>query len=336
MAVLLCISSSAQDPCVPGIIDALRERGVRPWVLDTDRFPLDARLTVDCDGTTLIGLDDGWIDPRELSAVWLTHTNIASALADDVDPAFHDAVALHSELALWDALRGLDAVFVDHVDALRSFPIGTSQLRLARAAGLTIPRTISSNDPARVRAFAAECGGSVVAKLYDSSAVRYRSADGRVRRYGPRVIGPTELADIDRVSACPQLFQELIPKHLELRVTVVGTQVFCAAVDSRDAEALDWGDDPKRIAAFAAHDLDEDIRKSILRLLDQLQLNFASIDLILTPEGRCVFLEVNPVSYFGFVERAAKLPISAALVELLAGEIPPRVRVRSSSAMVAP
>ena len=112
-------------------------------------------------------------------------------------------------------------------------------------------------------------------------------------------------------------------------MTVVGARLFCAAVDSREAEALDWGDDPIRIASFRPHPLAEDIQRSIFFMLDRLQLNFASIDLIVTPEGRHVFLEVNPISYFGFIERATALPISAAFVELLAGEVAPRVRVRS-------
>lgn len=178
-----------------------------------------------------------------------------------------------------------------------------------------------------MRSFAAEFGGSVVAKLLHSSAVTRQAAGGR-RGYAPRLLGARELEDIDRVRVCPQLFQEPITKLLELRVTVVGSRLFTAAIRSGEgnpSDSLDWGDDPERIASFQRHDdLPESVARSILALLDRLGLEFATLDMIVTPENRHVFLEVNPISYFGFIERTAGLPISDAIADLLCGEAPSR------------
>jgi D-alanine-D-alanine ligase-like ATP-grasp enzyme len=46
-------------------------------------------------------------------------------------------------------------------------------------------------------------------------------------------------------------------------------------------------------------------------------LNYGALDLILTPAGRHVFLEVNPVGEFFWLERCPGLPISAAIADLL-------------------
>jgi glutathione synthase/RimK-type ligase-like ATP-grasp enzyme len=62
-----------------------------------------------------------------------------------------------------------------------------------------------------------------------------------------------------------------------------------------------------------------------------LRLDFATVDLILTPDGRYVFLEVNTVSFFSFVEKATGLPISGAVADLLLGRSAPRVERPGSS-----
>jgi glutathione synthase/RimK-type ligase-like ATP-grasp enzyme len=253
-------------------------------------------------------------------AVWLTHVDVATALGDAVHPDFHEAVAVQSELSLWDALAACEgALFVDHPSRLARVPLGTAQLALARSVGLEVPRTIASNDPERVRSFAAEWGNTVVAKLLHSSVIMRQTASGP-RGYPPRLLGAADLGeDLERVRLCPQLFQEPIAKLYEVRVTVVGSRLFAAAIDWREGDTFDWGEDPERIAHFRECELPESVARSILALLDRLGLEFATIDLIVTPEHRHVFLEVNPIGYFGFVERAAKLPITEALADLLSG-----------------
>ena len=50
-------------------------------------------------------------------------------------------------------------------------------------------------------------------------------------------------------------------------------------------------------------------------------LRYGAIDLIVTPEGRIVFLELNPTGQYLWIEQATGLPISLALAELLAGKV---------------
>ncbi|MEV4245300.1 hypothetical protein AB0J63_18065 [Streptosporangium canum] len=46
-------------------------------------------------------------------------------------------------------------------------------------------------------------------------------------------------------------------------------------------------------------------------------LTYGAIDLILTPDGRYVFLEINPNGQFLWIEDATGLPIGAAIGDLL-------------------
>ena len=53
--------------------------------------------------------------------------------------------------------------------------------------------------------------------------------------------------------------------------------------------------------------------------MDALGLNYGAFDFIVTPEGRHVFLEVNPAGEFMWLMRNPGLPIHEALADVLSG-----------------
>lgn len=65
------------------------------------------------------------------------------------------------------------------------------------------------------------------------------------------------------------------------------------------------------------YQLPHDVEEKILRLMNYFSLNYGGIDIVLTPAGRHVFLELNPSGEFFWLERAPNLPISEAIADLL-------------------
>jgi glutathione synthase/RimK-type ligase-like ATP-grasp enzyme len=65
--------------------------------------------------------------------------------------------------------------------------------------------------------------------------------------------------------------------------------------------------------------------------MDYFVLNYGAIDIIVTPEGRHVFLEVNPVGEFFWLERHPGLPIADAIADVLLGRAPRRLAAAASS-----
>jgi hypothetical protein len=59
------------------------------------------------------------------------------------------------------------------------------------------------------------------------------------------------------------------------------------------------------------------VEASIHRLMDSFGINFASMDMILTPEGEFVFLEINPNGQWLWLEEELGLPLVASMVDLL-------------------
>ena len=58
----------------------------------------------------------------------------------------------------------------------------------------------------------------------------------------------------------------------------------------------------------------------LLHLMDRLDLNYGAIDIIVTPDGRHVFLEINPVGEFFWLELRPGFAISDAIADVLLGK----------------
>jgi glutathione synthase/RimK-type ligase-like ATP-grasp enzyme len=63
------------------------------------------------------------------------------------------------------------------------------------------------------------------------------------------------------------------------------------------------------------------MERRCIALIERLGLNNGAIDLILTPDGRHVFLEVNPTGQWQWIDHLTGLPIANAVCDFLAGDM---------------
>ena len=151
--------------------------------------------------------------------------------------------------------------------------------------------------------------------------------EGREKVVFTNPLSASDLEGLDGLRLCPMTFQEKVEKASELRVTVVGSRVFAAAIDSNALERsrTDWRREGLAlIDRWKTCDLPAAVERGLLALMDALGLNYGAADFIVTPEGRHVFLELNPAGEFFWLERENGLPISEALADVLLGLAPRR------------
>ncbi len=321
---VLCLARPG-DPSVELVARALARRGVELVWPDLRRFPGELSLG--------FGVGEDALPPRlggvELAgarSLWIRHLEVGEALPETLSPEHRSACASLGYAAVISLIECLDLFQLDPLEAVEAAPVKARQGQLARRFGLEVPRTLVSNDADTIRAFARRCGGELIAKMLESGSVLLQGADG-LEPYPTTLLSADDLESLDGIALSPMIFQERIPRRLEARVTVVGHDVFVAAVEG--GEAVDVRTDPSLIAGLRPYvGVPERVRAGLLAMLDHLGLNFGTFDLILTPEGRWVFLEMNTVSFFDHVERNAGLPISESVSELLLGLRPPRVPQR--------
>lgn len=323
-ASTLVISNSA-DVHVDGIVPRLRDRGITVFRLDVDAFPRDYALSyggIDGVHDTLEHTPTGAVIAlREVGSVWTRKT---------ADFAFRCALAgqerafarMEAEHALFGMLAALDCLWVNHPAASRAAMWKGEQLRRASRHGFATPATIITNRPDDVVRFKAAAGGDIVYKPLSASDLGASEVPADERVVG---LMPTTIVDDDAqalmaaVAELPCLFQAYVAKQYEVRATVIGDRVFAARLDSQDDERTRIDSrDMRAPIRYAAIELEPALACACVALVASYGLAFGAIDLIVTPEGDVVFLEVNPAGQFLYVQQLVpELDMAGALADLL-------------------
>src|SRR6185437_12259434 len=124
----------------------------------------------------------------------------------DLDERYRSMCIGESIAALEGFLDALhDARWINDLQLQRAAENKQRQLRLAARAGLSVPRTLVTNDQSAARQFFAETDGQTVAKLLRPIAVSIDAVDAFV--YTNRV-REEDLADAEMLRHCPMVFQE--------------------------------------------------------------------------------------------------------------------------------
>lgn len=197
------------------------------------------------------------------------------------------------------------------IDAAENKP-----LQLARATGLgfRIPKTQITNDAGTAVALLAE--GPIIAKPIRTALI---GAPDDERVIFTNLVTSADRLEHDAVQVAPVIFQQHIPKVLDLRVTVVGRKVFAVAIHSQDEEEtrVDWRQGSSISLEHTVFDLPDALRVQCADLVAQLGLRFGAIDLVKDSAGNFWFLEINPNGQWAWIENRTGLPIASAIVDEL-------------------
>ncbi len=285
--------------------------GLRPVPVFPSRLPelgLHARLGGGRQARCLLGTAEGTFDPAEVRAVWWRRATARGDLA--ARPRARRALAeAEWSAALLGAIRVAGGFWVNDPGAEEVARRKLVQLEAARQVGLPVPRTLVTNEPARALAFAKGLRAGAIVKCLGSTA-----EGGFTRRLVP---GDGWLAA--RLRTGPAIVQERVV-GLDIRVTIVGREVFAMSLDARvggdpDDVRVDW----EKVSASARPvRLPEDLRHRLLVLLRRLGLRYGAVDLRRRRGRGYAFLEVNPGGQWMHAEAATGHPIGATLARLLA------------------
>ena len=191
------------------------------------------------------------------------------------------------------------------------------QLRLARSLGFLVPETIETNCFAEVEELASK---------YEQCI--YKPHDGGAINRETKQMMYTNILD-DRfwqssnpsaqLSLCPGIFQPYLAKLYELRITVVGNQVFSAKIDSQASpkSSIDWRRYDFAKVGYSKIEIPTDIANLCVKYVKSLGLNFGAIDMVYTPKGEYYFLEINANGQWAWIELMTEQSISSTIADLL-------------------
>lgn len=259
--------------------------------------------------STIVSTEGMRLKPRDLDLIWWRRSYARQVIPVDIVDA--DQVALIRNdcyAGLVGLLRNeFEGKWINDIDASRWAENKLVQLRAARLAGFSVPRTLISNDPTTIREFCKSLDYRAIVKTI-------RGTEGRF--FFTRELADEHLASADCLRLSPAIYQELVPGDVHLRVHCFGERTHAIEIKS---QGLDWRENLD--VSFTFVQLDADIEHKLRRVLQLLGLRMGVVDLKLNEVGVPVWLEINPQGQFLFSEALSGVDLTQQLASFLAHEV---------------
>ena len=185
--------------------------------------------------------------------------------------------------------------------------IKSYQLNIASKIGFLVPDTIITNyiNPAKYK------HKRVAIKSIDTALISNKSEEGFVY---------TNIYPIEELTSAhytsPFFIQEALLPKVDIRVTVVKDSVIGVDIRGHDLLDEDWRK-YKYHLTYSLISLPKEIESKCISLLEELNLNFGAIDLVIV-DGRYYFIEINPTGEWSWLQQSTGYKFDALITKHLA------------------
>ena len=322
MASIL-IPTIARDVHAAAVALALEQQGHRAIRWFCADFPEQCSISMSPDGEapTQLAVSDaqGQLFDTLPDIYW--NRRLSPPVVDAGLPEGDRQFALRESQVLLSGALGLasqHAFAVNDVHRASRAENKVLQLAAARELGFTLPDTLISNDPQRIREFLRrhEQGGAIFKSF---RPVTWESEDRLAMLFTARVT-EAMLPEDALLRLAPGIFQACVPKACELRITCMGDELIAARLDSQSTHhgRTDWRVAQLSELAITPVELPVELQHRCRALLRRMGLVFGCIDVIVTPGGEHVFLEINQMGQFLWVEEMCpEVPMLQSFCEFL-------------------
>lgn len=313
---LVLVVTKSHDPTADHLFGRMQARNIPFLRLNIDTFVASASLSLHLsrDARWVLRLGQDVIDGDEIRSVFIRR-KVAPTVDDVTDLEARQFAEREFSLMLSWWLGSIRRPFLDTPETIERAANKWAQLQAAQASGLEIPPTLFTNDPAAASEFLEQPQTSVVKTLGGLGLIRQ---SGFYSVY-TSIVNGGDVEFIEDLRHGPAIFQCEVKKKHELRVTVVGERFFACCIESQRSERakLDWRRYDMSNTPHYATELPHRVKEKLIQIMASFGIRFVAFDLIVTPDDRYVFLEMNPSPQWVWIEQATNLPITDAIVDYL-------------------
>lgn len=314
IADTVLLITASYDEAAKHVTDHLEKFGVRYFRLDTDRFPTEVKAAFDpYDGLILSDGKDN-LHSSQVKSIWYRR-NVAPILPDYLDEYEREFCIRECKAFLEGALASIPTNrWLSNPSKIWRAERKIYQLAVARDIGFSIPPTAVTNDETVTRHFVKS--KETVAKAVSSG---YIDGPTGYSAMFTTTLTPSDLVNLNGLDLAPVTFQEKVQKISDIRVTVIGRDVFAAEIlsQSHESSETDWRatEDPE--IEHIPYKLPNQLKSQCLELTRRLGLGFGAIDLALTPDEQYRFFEINPNGEWLWLEYQLGFPIAEKIASWL-------------------
>lgn len=311
----ILIISNANDAHIPFVKEFLSSPTI---VIDPTDILRGARLSYQyIDGSMMITFNDEEL--CDIKSVWYRKPTPVWGDELPVD-ARYQRYSLSSIQAFTRELymHFRNALWISDYYAIRKADYKGLQQAIAGELGFNIPDTLMTSDQEIVKEFITNHDKVIVKSMASSFPF---NSDGYPTMFFSSQVENQNDIDLDNLALAPAIFQQVINVQYEIRVTVVGDNVFAAKIEDNKNQygnIRDWryGNLRDNIS-ISSYELPQNIKLLCAKLTQRLELRYGAIDLIRDLDGIYWFLEINPNGQWAFVEEHIRQPIGKSIADLL-------------------
>ncbi|MBV8539046.1 MAG: ATP-grasp ribosomal peptide maturase [Pseudonocardiales bacterium] len=305
------------DPTADAVVTVLGERGVPVFRTDLAAFPTHLRLDARLAGGRWTGRL--WnahhaVALEEIRSIW-NRSPATYRFPDTLTAAEREFCYREAKLGVGGVLAALDVLWANHPNRCADAIFKPYQWKTAADCGLAVADTTITNDIDTARRFVSDTPHATITKALGPSGI---TEHDQVQVAYTRRLTDADLTGTVGVAATATTLQRFVPKAFDVRLTVIGQDLFPVAIhaDSEDAR-VDWRCDPAALR-YELVAVPDPVAEAIGRYMKRTNLVYAGFDFVVTPAGEWVMLEANTGPQIGWLEAATGAPLTDAMATLLA------------------
>lgn len=319
------IVTSEYEGVVESVHSKLSSRGIEPWIIDPSDFTQKQISLMSPDYMFRLKKSNGKLfEVGPDTKIWLRRPRMPRPEAYSSGSEQIREFQSKSYISLWNSAFSAPALWMNPYLSARALEGNkVLQASYAEQSGLLPIPTLLTDSPEEFEMFVIAAGGEIAVKAPFSWHGLIDGSSDPHGTYTRRLDPSAAILLADHVRLAPVLVQPYIDKEYELRITVVGKKIFACKIDSQASSIsnVDWRHYDFNSVTHESIVLESGIQSSIIRFMEESNLKFAAIDMIVDPDGRHWFVEVNPSGEYGWIESLTEMPISEEIANWLTGEI---------------
>lgn len=316
---MILIVTNKEDLTVDYVIIELTKRGIPFFRFNTEDFPTKIFITFKHAGHEISV--DIWnkykrIDLKEIKAAWYRRPGMPIISSAIYDNEYRSYATIESVAVLQSLYRLLGYKWLNHPLDIAAAESKPYQLVLAKEIGFNIPRTLITTSPNDLLCFYKLCNNRVIVKPLKQATLRGINEELVVFT---SQVTTDDLKDVESIRYSPCIYQEHIEKEIDIRVTIVGNNIFAVGINSQlyEETQVDWRQGERIDLPHEIYILPKDIQDKCFSIVRKFNLKFGAIDIVLAKDGNFYFLEINPNGQWAWMEERLDLKISEAIVDVM-------------------
>lgn len=205
---------------------------------------------------------------------------------------------------------------IKHIDSIKNISVNKLIINSqVEELGLLTPKSYIFSNRSELKKIMTDKDEQYITKtVADGSFLNFKNH--LVYNYTSKI----NLKDIVSEKFAPSLVQAYVKKKYELRIFYLLGKCYTMAIFSQkdDQTAVDFrnynADKPNRNIPY---NLPKDIETKICQLMQKLNFESSSIDMIVTQDNQFIFLELNPVGQFGMTSYPCNYNLEKIIAENL-------------------